>query len=90
MRGRPFEKGKSGNPGGRPKDVGEVTALARKHTREAIERLAQIMRSDNERAAAAACEALLNRGWGKPAQPLTGSDGGEIVMRVTFEDGAKG
>ena len=28
----PFRKGKSGNPGGRPKVVGEVQALARANT----------------------------------------------------------
>ena len=37
----PFEKGKSGNPGGRPKLVGEVQALAREYTKQAIETLAR-------------------------------------------------
>jgi len=32
----PFEKGKSGNPGGRPKVVGDVQLLARENTKEAI------------------------------------------------------
>ena len=45
----PFEKGKSGNPGGRPKLVGEVQALAREYTKQAIETLRDIMR-DKERA----------------------------------------
>ena len=34
-RGRPFQKGQSGNPGGRPKVAAEVKELARVHTAEA-------------------------------------------------------
>ena len=37
--GKPFQKGRSGNPGGRPKVVAEVKELARKHTGKAIETL---------------------------------------------------
>ena len=67
----PFEKGKSGNPGGRPKEVAEVRKLAQEHGRAAIERLVELMASENERTAVAACEAILNRGYGRPAQSLT-------------------
>ena len=67
----PFEKGKSGNPGGRPKEVAEVRELAKKHGPAAIERLKTLMNSENERTAVAACEALLNRGYGRPAQSVT-------------------
>jgi hypothetical protein len=35
----PFAKGKSGNPGGRPKVVGEVQGLAREYTSRAVETL---------------------------------------------------
>ena len=41
--GRPFKKGQSGNPGGRPKVIAEVKELARAHTGEAIETLVSIM-----------------------------------------------
>jgi hypothetical protein len=67
--GRPFEKGISGNPGGRPKVIAEVQNLARKHTKKAIARLAYWMESDDPRASVAACQALLDRAWGKPVQP---------------------
>ena len=67
----PFEKGKSGNPGGRPKEVAEVRELAQKHGPAAIQRLVTLMSSDNERTAVAACEAILNRGYGRPAQSVT-------------------
>lgn len=66
----PFKKGQSGNPGGRPKEVAEVTALARKALPEAIERLKFWMASDNPTASVAACNALLDRGLGKPSQMI--------------------
>ena len=64
-----FEKGKSGNPGGRPKENQEVKELAREYTKEAIERLAHWMRQDDDAGASVkAAQALLDRGHGKPAQ----------------------
>jgi hypothetical protein len=32
------------------------------------------MDSDNARASVAACQALLDRAWGKPTQPIAGDD----------------
>jgi Family of unknown function (DUF5681) len=79
-RGRPFQKGKSGNPGGRPKEIEEVKELAREHSPEAITRLVHWMRSDNAKASIAASTALLDRAWGKPVQALEyGSVGGKPV-----------
>lgn len=75
-----FQKGQSGNPGGRPKENDEVKALARQYTPEAIERLAFWMRSDNAKASVSACSSLIDRAWGKPAQAHehSGHDGGPI------------
>ena len=62
-----FPKGQSGNPGGRPRDEQKVAELARAYTTEAIETLAELMRSGNDdRVRGTAAQALLDRGWGKP------------------------
>jgi hypothetical protein len=41
-RGRPFGKGQSGNPGGRPRVEGEIRELARQHTGTALRTLIEI------------------------------------------------
>jgi Family of unknown function (DUF5681) len=43
--GRPFQKGQSGNPSGRSKDTHKISQLAKAYTEEAIEKLAEIMRT---------------------------------------------
>lgn len=68
--GRPFEKGISGNPGGRPKDVGRVRELAREHTEAAISVLADALHDEDARVRISAAIALLDRGWGKPTTPV--------------------
>jgi hypothetical protein len=54
--------------------------LARKYGKRAVRRLAQLMRSKNERVAVAvaAAQALLDRGFGKPAQAVTGANGAPL------------
>lgn len=69
-----WAKGVSGNPGGRSPRIGpngETAAeLARMHTVEAIETLAEV--TNNKKAPpiarVAAANALLDRGWGKPKE----------------------
>ena len=64
--GRPFPKGVSGCPGGRPRQ--DVTALARAHTVDAIEALVAALKRPKE--AVPAAVALLDRGWGRPVQAI--------------------
>ena len=70
-KGRPFAKGVSGNPSGRPKAAFDLQALAREKSPEAIETLSTIMRNDKatDNARVRAAEVLLDRGYGRPLQP---------------------
>ena len=74
-RGRPFPKGVSGNPGGRPahgpdrrKIEADARLLARCHGVEAVEKLYAIMKdpSASHMAQIIAANSLLDRGWGRP------------------------
>jgi len=80
----PFTKGKSGNPGGRPKVDHEVKVLAKEHGIEAIQKLVEHMRGDNPSLAQAAASAVLDRGYGKPPQEhdIDGTLTHELVGKV--------
>jgi hypothetical protein len=81
--GRPFPKGTSGNPGGRPKGDAWFRELCRKRTVRALKALTEALEDPATRVSAA--KALLEFGWGKapavidvkaksednPARPLT-------------------
>ena len=66
-----FCKGISGNPGGRPKVLGEVQELARQYAPAAIVELARLaLKARNETARIAAIRELLDRGYGRTRQSV--------------------
>jgi len=69
-----------------PKTLTEIRSLARSHTRTAIAVLVGIMRSKDATAAArvSAANAILDRGWGKAAQPLENGteDALQLIHRI--------
>jgi len=84
----PFVKGKSGNPGGRPKVVSEVQAFAREYSEEAISALSDIIR-DKKAPPAARCVAansILDRGYGRPSQTINQGLVDKPVDQMTDEE----
>jgi len=71
--GRKFQPGQSGNPGGQPKAIVEVTAAARALTTEAINTLKRVMLNEKATASArvSAAVAIIERGWGKAPATIT-------------------
>src|SRR5256885_919773 len=61
-----WKPGESGNPTGHTAAYGEVVKLAHQLSVRAVERLAELMESEDERVAAVACGAILDRAFGKP------------------------
>lgn len=67
------------------KSLTEIRSLARSYTEMAIQSLAGIAQNgESESARVAAINALLDRGWGKPAQPISGDDENplKIIQRI--------
>jgi hypothetical protein len=65
----------------------DIRSLARAHTASAINCLVGVMENGtSEPAKVSAAQALLDRGWGKPSQPVDGDgEGGPVQLTVTWQ-----
>jgi predicted Zn-dependent protease len=61
-----WRPGQSGNPGGHSGLYGEAVKLARALSFRAVQRLGELMESEDERVSVVACNSLLDRAFGKP------------------------
>jgi hypothetical protein len=67
------------------KALTHIRSLARNHTDRALQVLQGIMDQPDAPHAArvAAANSLLDRGWGKPTQPIAGDDDADPIRTVT-------
>ena len=65
----------------------QIRSLARSHTETAVNVLVGIMQEPKAPPAArvSAAQVLLDRGWGKPAQPLVGDDEHDAITLKVIE-----
>ena len=61
-----FQKGQSGNPGGKNGHFGQMMSMARAATPEATQKLIELVHDDDPRVAGWAADKVLERAWGKP------------------------
>jgi len=72
--------GRSGNPGGRPKEERVVLDLAREYAPAAVRELARIaVEGKSERCRVLAATALLDRAYGRPATVINGDGAGGFL-----------
>ena len=86
-RGRPFEKGRSGNPGGRPKTDERVQKALRAATPKAAETLIELLDANEPKIRIQAANSILDRVCGKPAQRLDVEQSEPV--RITLADDVK-
>ena len=87
MRSRMWKPGQSGNPTGYSGTYGEVARLARQAAPYAVQRLIQLMDSDDERVATVACNSVLDRAFGRPKPVMEEKDDLETrIANMTREE----
>ena len=82
VRGRPFVKGQSGNPSGRPKGNPEVKSIFQSHSVDAAQKMLELMNSKDEKISFAAAREILYYTQGKPVQPQAVQMSGGLDMRA--------
>lgn len=68
------------------KATADIKAAAQLHGKEAIEKLVALLRGNNPEVALKAANAILDRGYGKPAQMLQGDPEKPLAVNVAALD----
>jgi hypothetical protein len=82
-----WKPGQSGNPAGHSGVYGDALKLARQAAPDAIRRLIELTQSEDERVAIVACNAILDRAFGK-VKPATEDKDPEVarIEAMTIEE----
>ena len=80
---KPFQRGSSGNPGGRPKTNPIVKALALKNSKRAMERIIELIEDEDARVALMAAKEVLDRAYGK-VRPSDDDDGDKKSVTINI------
>ena len=79
-RGKPFQKGQSGNPSGRPKKDPEIAEILKAALPEVARKLVELAESEDPRIALPACKEILDRTQGKPESMSKIELSGELAV----------
>jgi len=77
---KPWPKGVSGNPNGRPKASQRLKEQAEKELDKAFKELVKLTKSKDERVKLNAITEIINRGAGKPPTVVEGNEESPIVV----------
>jgi hypothetical protein len=87
-RGKPFEKGVSGNPGGRPSKLQEIKELTENLSVPCINEAFKIVNNkyskDSDKLKA--IELIVAYGVGKPTQPIDANINGQLEFVVVIDE----
>jgi hypothetical protein len=88
----PFQKGQSGNPGGKNKQIEEMKSLARDNGTKALNRIIELIDCEDPRVCLMAAKEVLDRAFGKvkaEEEDPGGKSKAVTINIVRFSDGAK-
>jgi hypothetical protein len=83
-----WEPGQSGNPAGRPRGPVDIAELARRHGPKCIEVASRLLDDADPRIRLAALVALLDRGFGKPPQAISGTTDMPTMLQLMHHEAA--